>query len=95
MQLRSREWLYIGLLQAAVNEEKDLGYSASKGKPHGPGIDYLIAEAAKHGHTISPERAHALIAAFNRLPKVNAKIGIQSDLKAHALILRNGQLLDD
>jgi hypothetical protein len=105
MQLRSSVWLYVGLLQRAVNEGKDLGYTSppkGKGKPHGPGIKYLIDEAAKHGRKISPNRAHALIADFNKLSqpdsqlkKIDAKLdGIKSELKAHPMILRNGQLID-
>jgi hypothetical protein len=102
MQLRSREWLYIGLLQRAENESVNLSYSASTGKPHGPGIDYLIAAAAKYGQVIGPDRAHAIIKRFNRLSqdvaklrKIVAELGIKSELKAHAMILRDGQLIDE
>jgi hypothetical protein len=99
VQMRTRDWLYFGLLQAAENAGVDLGYTSpsrsNKGKPYGSGIDYLIAAAAKHGHLIGPDRAHALLVAFNTLPRVGAKLGGASELKAYALVLRKGQVTDE
>jgi hypothetical protein len=73
VQMRTRSWLYLGLLQEAENVGLDLGYaSPSKGKPQGPGIDYLIAAVARHGHEIGPDRACSLIKQFNALPRIRA-----------------------
>lgn len=110
VQMRSRSWLYFGLLQAAENAGLFLGYtspperkpegagvdclSPPKPKPRGPGIDYLISAAAQYGHVIGADRAHALLVEFNALPRVGAKLGGTGELKAHARRLRKGQLID-
>jgi hypothetical protein len=61
-------WLYFGLLQEAKNAGVDLRYtSPPKGKPHGAGVDYLIAAAARHGRRIGSYRACSLIKQFNAL----------------------------
>ena len=96
VQLRSRSWLHFGLLQAAENAGADLGYtSPNKGKPHGPGIDYLVTAAAKHGYPIGPDRAHAVIVTYNALPRVSAKLGGEIKIEAHALVLRKGSTIDE
>jgi hypothetical protein len=97
VQLRTREWLYVGLLQAAENAGVDLGYTspATKGKPFGPGIDYLTAAAATHGYRLGPNRAHRLLAEFNRLPRAAAKLAGTGGLRASAVILRKCQLIDE
>jgi hypothetical protein len=69
-QLRSRSWVYFGLLQEAENAGIKLSYTAPpQGKPYGPGIEHLIAAAARHGHQIGPDRACGLIKQFNALAR--------------------------
>jgi hypothetical protein len=87
-QLRSHSWVYFGILEAAALAGIDLGYTspveawtaqAQKEerpfKPHGPGIDYLIAAAAAHGYVIGPDRARDLLATFNKLPALRTRFG--------------------
>jgi hypothetical protein len=94
VQLRSRAWLYFGLLQAA--DGIDLGYtSPDQGKPYGPGVDYLMDAAAAQGYPIGPDRARALIVEFNALPRVTAKLGGKSTLTANAVRVRKGQPTDE
>jgi hypothetical protein len=66
-QMGSRSWLYHALLQAAKHIGIKLSYTAPvKGKPYGPGIEYLMTTAAQCGYPIGPERAHRLLVEFNR-----------------------------
>ena len=93
-QLQSRSWFYFGLLQEAENAGVDLGYT-SVPKPHGAGITYLVAAAAKHGRPIGPDRAASLIKTFKALPRLRAKLAGEGMMRVDAHILRRGQLIDE
>jgi hypothetical protein len=93
-QLRSREWLYIGILQLAENDGADLGYTTMP-HPHGPGIELLRREAARCGYAIGPRQAQRLLQVFSALPRAGSKLGGTSSLGAHAGILRRGHLVDE
>jgi hypothetical protein len=100
-QLHTHNWIYFGILQTAERAGTVLKYtSPSKGKkkPHGPGIDYLIAAAAAQGYEIGPDRARDLLAAFNKmLPLVGAEFGGAGALQVSARVFdaSGNEVLDD
>jgi hypothetical protein len=72
---RWRSWRLFDLLTEAKQGGIDLGYtSPRKGKPHGPGIDYLMAKAAAIGKPISAHRARNLLRDYNALSAASAAI---------------------
>jgi hypothetical protein len=92
-QLRSRSWFYFGLLEAAVQAGTDLGYTTpDQGKPFGPGIEHLVAAAARHGYQIGPDRACSLIKQFNALPRVRATFRGEGRLSADIDVVRSTPL---
>jgi hypothetical protein len=90
VQLRSRSWFYFGVLQAAALAGTDLGYTLpEEGKPYGPGIEWLMATAAQHGHLIGPDRACALIKQFNALPWARAKFIGEGNMSVDADVVHS------
>jgi hypothetical protein len=89
-QLQPRSSVYFGILQAAVFAGVGLGYtSPPKGKPQGPGIDYLIAEAARRGIQIGPDRACALIKQFNALSWARVKFVGKGNMSIDADVIES------
>ena len=97
-QLKSRSWVYFGILEAASLAGTNLGYtSPAKGRPHGPGIGFLIAASKAHGYEIGPDRARDLLVIFKKLPRLRAVFGGAGEMVAVARVFKKDgdEVLDD
>jgi hypothetical protein len=91
VQMHTRSWLYFGLLQEAENAGINLNKYTSppKGKPYGSSVDYLVAKAAEHGHSIGPDRAFGLLKEFNALPQIGPRFDGEGNMSVCADVVHS------